>query len=131
MLSILRSGMAADHFARHVAHVVFGVRRAEDLFLLDELAALRAAVPDRLTVTVALSDEDVPAPLAAAHPGLAFARGLVHEVAVARLPDGLGDPADGVRAYLAGPAAMVQASVRLLLRRGRLSMADIRYDSFN
>jgi toluene monooxygenase electron transfer component len=36
-----------------------------------------------------------------------------------------------VRAYVAGPPPMVDASLRLLLREARLSPADIRYDKFS
>jgi toluene monooxygenase electron transfer component len=37
----------------------------------------------------------------------------------------------GIRAYVAGPPPMVDASLRLLLREARLSPADIRYDKFS
>ena len=131
MVAMLRSGIAADNFSGRSAHVFFGVRTARDVFFLDELSALRAGNRDRLTMTVALSDEDVPDWLAAAHPGLGFARGLVHEVAGARMRDRFGDLRADLRAYVAGPAPMVQASVRLLLRQGQLPAADIRYDAFS
>ena len=36
-----------------------------------------------------------------------------------------------VRAYVAGPPPMVDASLRLLLREARLPPADIRYDKFS
>jgi toluene monooxygenase electron transfer component len=36
-----------------------------------------------------------------------------------------------VRAYVAGPPPMVDASLRLLLREARLPLADIRYDKFS
>ena len=69
----------------------------------------------------------MPAALAAAYPELAFARGLVHEVAGARMAGRFA----GVRAYVAGPPPMVDASLRLLLREARLLPADIRYDKFS
>jgi len=69
----------------------------------------------------------VPVAVAAAYPGLVFARGLVHEVAGARMAGRFA----GVRAYVAGPPPMVDASLRLLLREARLSPADIRYDKFS
>ena len=78
-------------------------------------------------MTLALSDEDVPAPLAAAYPGFAFARGFIHAVAGERMKDRFAD----VRAYVAGPPPMVDASLRLLLREARLPAADIRYDKFS
>jgi toluene monooxygenase electron transfer component len=127
MMSILQCAGEAGHFAGWDGHVFFGVRSARDRFFLDELGALQARDPARLAVTIALSDEDVPASLPAAYPGLAFARGLVHAVAGERMRGRFAD----VRAYVAGPPPMVDASLRLLLREARLSPADIRYDKFS
>jgi toluene monooxygenase electron transfer component len=127
MMSILERAGEAGHFAGWDGHVYFGVRAARDGFFLDELQALQARHPARLAVTIALSDEDVPASLPAAYPGLAFARGLVHAVAGERMTGRF----VGVRAYVAGPPPMVDASLRLLLREARLSPADIRYDKFS
>jgi toluene monooxygenase electron transfer component len=127
MMSILRRAGEADHFAGWDGHVFFGVRSERDGFFLGELQALRARYPARLAITIALSDEDVPAALPAAYPELAFARGLVHAVAGERMTGRFAD----VRAYVAGPPPMVDASLRLLLREARLSPADIRYDKFS
>jgi len=127
MMSILRRASQEGHFAGRDGHVFFGVRSVRDRFFLEDLAALRARHPSRLAVTVALSDEDVPDSLPAAHPDLAFARGFVHAVAGERMKGRFTD----VRAYVAGPPPMVDASLRLLLREGRLSPADIRYDKFS
>ena len=127
MMSILKRAGDAAHFAEWDGHVFFGVRSERDGFFLGELQALQAQYPARLAVTVALSDEDVPESLPAAYPGLAFARGLVHAVAGARMTGRFA----GVRAYVAGPPPMVDASLRLLLREARLSPADIRYDKFS
>jgi toluene monooxygenase electron transfer component len=127
MMSILSLACQADHFVEREGHVFFGVRTARDGFFLDELEAFRARCPARLTVTVALSDEDVPDSLAARYPRFAFARGLVHAVAGERMRGRFAD----VRAYVAGPPPMVDASLRLLLREARLPPADIRYDKFS
>ena len=127
MMSILQRAGDSGHFDRWDGHVYFGVRSERDAFFLDELRALQARFPARLVVTIALSDEDVPPSLPAAHPGLAFARGLVHAVAGERMRGRIAD----VRAYVAGPPPMVDASLRLLLREARLSPADIRYDKFS
>jgi toluene monooxygenase electron transfer component len=126
MMSILACAGRAGHFADWDGHVFFGVRAERDGFFLDELGALRARYP-RLGVTVALSDEEVPASLPAAHPGLTFARGLVHAVAGERMRGRFAD----VRAYVAGPPPMVDACLRLLLREARLAPVDIRYDKFS
>jgi toluene monooxygenase electron transfer component len=127
MMSILSLACQEGHFAAWDGHVFFGVRTPRDAFFLDGLEAFRARYPDRLAVTVALSDEDVPASLSAAYPGFAFARGFVHAVAGERMKDRFAE----VRAYVAGPPPMVDASLRLLLREARLPPADIRYDKFS
>jgi toluene monooxygenase electron transfer component len=127
MMSILSLACQESHFVARDGHVFFGIRTARDAFFLDELEAFRASYPDRLTVTVALSDEDVPDALSAAYPGFAFARGFVHAVAGERMKGRFGE----VRAYVAGPPPMVDASLRLLLREARLPPADIRYDKFS
>jgi toluene monooxygenase electron transfer component len=127
MMSILARGCRDAHFAAWDGHVFFGVRGARDCFFLDELEALRAHHPERLSVTVALSDEDVPPSLPAAYPAFGFGRGFVHAVAGERLKGRFAD----VRAYVAGPPPMVDASLRLLLREARLKPDDIRYDKFS
>jgi len=127
MMSILSRACREAHFAGWDGHVFFGVRTARDGFFLDELEAFRRRFPARLAVTVALSDEDVPPALAAAYPAFAFARGFVHAVAGERMKGRYAD----VRAYVAGPPPMVDASLRLLLREARLSPTDIRYDKFS
>jgi toluene monooxygenase electron transfer component len=127
MMAILGRAGEAGHFADWDGHVYFGVRSERDGFFLAELAALQARHAPRLSVTVALSDEDVPGSLPAAYPGLAFARGLVHAVAGERMQGRYAQ----VRAYVAGPPPMVDACLRLLLREARLAPADIRYDKFS
>jgi toluene monooxygenase electron transfer component len=127
MMSILSRACGADYFAERDGHVFFGVRTARDHFFLDELEAFRRRCPARLAVTVALSDEDVPDALVAAYPGFTFARGFVHAVAGEAMKGRYAD----VRAWVAGPPPMVDASLRLLLREARLSPADIRYDKFS
>ena len=61
---------------------------------------------------------------------VAFLYGLrliVHAVAGEQMQGRFAD----VRAYVAGPPPMVDASLRLLLREARLPPADIRYDKFS
>ena len=127
MMSILALACEAGHFDAWDGHVFFGVRTERDAFFLAELEAFRARYPARLAITIALSDEDVPASLASAYPGFAFARGFVHAVAAESMKGRFA----AVRAYVAGPPPMVDASLRLLLREARLPPADIRYDKFS
>jgi toluene monooxygenase electron transfer component len=127
MMSILSHACQEAHFEGWDGHVFFGVRTARDGFFLDELEALRARGRDRLAITVALSDEDVPESLSAAYPAFTFARGMVHAVVGEHMKGRFAE----VRAYVAGPPPMVDASLRLLLREARLPPADIRYDKFS
>ena len=127
MMSILARACRGGYFTRHRGELFFGVRTARDLFFVDELAAFRATAPDALRVTLALSDEDVDAGLAAAHPEFAFARGFVHAVA----GEAMKSRYQNVRAYAAGPPPMVNATLRMLLLEGKLRSADIRYDKFS
>jgi toluene monooxygenase electron transfer component len=127
MMSILSRACAEGYFATYDGHVFFGVRTERDVFFLDELEAFRAKFPERLRITVALSDEDVPAVLPRRYPSFLFARGFVHAAAA----EGMKDRLANLRAYAAGPPPMVEATLRWLLREVRLSPADIRYDKFS
>jgi toluene monooxygenase electron transfer component len=127
MMSILARASQDRYFERGDGDLFFGVRTARDVFFLDELAALQAGIPERLRITVALSDEDVDPALPAAYRGFAFARGLVHVVAGQVMKGRFGD----LRAYAAGPPPMVDATLRMLLLEGRLTPDRIRYDKFS
>jgi toluene monooxygenase electron transfer component len=98
-----------------------------DAFFLDELSAFQRDFPERLAITVALSDEDVPAAAASKYPALRFDRGLVHEVAKKTMQGRFQE----VRAYLAGPPPAVDASIRFLLLEAKLTADNIRYDKFS
>ena len=63
----------------------------------------------------------------AAHPGLTFEHGLVHEVA----GQAMQGKYQNVRAYLAGPPPAVDASIRMLLLQAKLPADHIRYDKFS
>ena len=78
-------------------------------------------------MTVALSDEDVPAAASQGHPTLRFARGMVHEVA----KQAMQGKYQNVRAYLAGPPPAVDSAIRFLLLEARLTADNIRYDKFS
>jgi toluene monooxygenase electron transfer component len=126
MMSILAHGVRDGYFAHHSGNVYFGVRTLRDLFYADELAAFAAAAPGRLTVTIALSDEDPPTSL----PGgghLHFDRGFVHEVAIR----GMTGRYDNVVAFVAGPTPMVDGALKALVTEARLPSKFIRYDKFS
>jgi toluene monooxygenase electron transfer component len=127
MMSILARACQERYFEQYQGHVYFGVRTMRDAFYLDELSAFRAGFPDRLAVTIALSDESVPASAAAEHPLLRFERGFVHEVAKREMAGKY----QNVRAYLAGPPPAVDAAIRVLLLEAKLTADNIRYDKFS
>lgn len=127
MMSILERASQEHYFEQFEGHVFFGVRTIEDAFYLDELADYRARFPQKLHVTVAFSDADVPASLVQQYRELAFDRGLVHEVAACRMKGKY----HNVRAYLAGPPAAVDAAIRVLLLDAKLTTDNIRYDKFS
>jgi toluene monooxygenase electron transfer component len=127
MMAILARARQERYFAHYRGDVFFGVRTMADAFYLEELAAFRRDSPERLAITVALSDEDVPASAAREHPLLRFERGLVHEVAKRAMQERYQD----LRAYLAGPPAAVDAAIRFLLLEAKLTADNIRYDKFS
>lgn len=95
--------------------LVFGARRPADLYLLEELERLVAALPG-LTFVPTLSEPD-----GAVWHG---ERGLVTEV-IARRYTSL----DGYDAYLAGPPAMIEATIPLLTGLG-VRPANVHFDAF-
>jgi toluene monooxygenase electron transfer component len=127
IMSILSRARQERYFDQFDGHVFFGVRTYRDAFYLAELSELARAFPDRLRVTIALSDEAVPAEASQRHPALHFEQGMVHEVA-GRAMQG---KYQNVRAYLAGPPPAVDASIRVLLLQAKLPADHIRYDKFS
>ena len=127
MMSILQRAAGSRYFDRFRGWVFFGVRTLHDAFFLEELSAFRREFPDRLQITMALSDEDPPAAAARDWPALGIARGLVHEVAKRSMAGKYQD----LRAYVAGPPPAVDAAIRVLLLEAKLTTDNIRYDKFS
>lgn len=124
MMSILARAAEANYFARHDGWVFFGVRTLRDAFFLQELSHFKK---DKVQITVALSDEEVPPSASKEWPSLHFARGMVHEVAKREMAGKY----QNVRAYVAGPPPAVDAAIRVLLLDARLTTDNIRYDKFS
>lgn len=127
IMSILARASQERYFEQYIGDVYFGVRSLKDAFYLYELSAFRKDVPKNLTITVALSDEDVPANVGERYPLLRFERGFVHEVAKREMAGKY----QNVRAYLAGPPPAVDAAIRVLLLEAKLTADNIRYDKFS
>lgn len=128
MMSILRLASRNGYFENHRGHVFFGVRTMQDTFFLDELSKFRALTPERLEITVALSDEAAPDQRATDYPELRYASGFVHQVAAQQVSGGL---ASATTAFVAGPPPMVDGALRMLILEARLPAEDIRYDKFS
>ena len=127
MMSILERASQERYFDQFNGYVFFGVRTMNDAFYLEELAAYRREFPQRLRVTVALSDEPVPENARDRHPELDFDHGFVHEVAARHMKGRY----QNLRAYLAGPPPAVDAAIRVLLLEAKLTADQIRYDKFS
>lgn len=125
-LSILDWAVHSGHLERHCIDLVCGLRTSDCPEVLDRLNAVLAAYSERLRIVVALSDPAA-APPVDAPAGLRFEEGFAHDVAARMLPP----PEWRERAvFVAGPQPMVEATLRMLVLKARLSPASIRYDSF-
>jgi len=127
MMSILARASRDRYFDRHDGWLFFGVRTLADAFFLQQLSEFRRQHRERLGITVALSDEDVPQAAKRDWPDLEFARGFVHEVA----KRSMAGKYQNVRAYVAGPPPAVDAAIRVLLLEAKLTTDNIRYDKFS
>lgn len=127
MMSILSRGLQERYFDQYKGYVFFGVRTLRDAFFLEELTQFRKAFPSSLQVTVALSDEDVPASSKQQYPELEFDRGFVHEVAARHMKGKY----QNIRAYLAGPPPAVDGAIRMLIVEAKLTTDNIKYDKFS
>lgn len=103
ILSILR-GMAQAGM-RNPVHLYFGVRAARDIYGLDELQSLRAALPN-LSVQIVVASGAAPN---------GYRAGVVTE---AINQDWREQDMGGWRAYLAGSPVMVEAAAMLLRGKG-------------
>ena len=125
MMSILECAVLEDHFRTHKGAVFFGVITLADTFYLDQLSRYAAASHGNLDITVALSDEPVPAPAHGEFPILKLAEGMVHDVAAKAMA---GRDRNALT-YIAGPPIMVDSTIRSLIAGGT-AIRDIRYDKF-
>ena len=126
IMSILSRAAQDGYFSQYTGDVFFGVRSMTDAFFLKELSDFRDQCGEKLNITIALSEEDVPGTVRTDFPLLAFDKGYVHDVA-SRIME---DRYQNVRAYLAGPPPVVNGSIGMLLR-ARVTTDNIRYDKFS
>ena len=124
IMSVLDRAISVNHFENHRLFMVFGVRRREDFFFLDELKRIKESAPDNVSIHLAVSEEEASEELDD-YRDFPLHHGFVHDVAE-RLGDGM---FDNRLAFLGGPPAMLTGSLALLLGAG-LPVTDIRYDRF-
>ncbi|GAW37057.1 ferredoxin--NAD(P)(+) reductase CarAd [Roseovarius sp. A-2] len=127
MRAIIERGVEDGYFMQYRGALFFGVRTPKDAFWLEELDALSGKGGNKLSITIAYSNEGVDPAQQERFPNLGFAEGFVHEIAAA----GLKGRFNNLRAYLAGPPPAVDAAQRMLLVEGKMSPANIRYDKFS
>jgi toluene monooxygenase electron transfer component len=127
MMSILAHADSIGHFLQMNGYLFFGVRSLRDAFFLDRLSSLARSSRGALEITLCLSDEPVPDTAPRQYPGLSFADGLVHDVALRQMAGRLAD----VHAFLAGPPPAVDAAMRGLILKGKLSPKSISFDKFS
>lgn len=126
-LSVLDWAVASGHLERHRLHLLCGLRTSHCPPIIDRLAAAAARHGDRLSIVVALSDEDSRSVvLQGAAALLEFESGMAHEVAQRCFEGQWKDCA----VFVAGPPPMVQSTLRMLITKARLKPGGIRYDSF-
>lgn len=127
IMSILSRAVQTDFTSKHKIYMFFGVRTAEDAFYLNELTEFKESAPADLHVNVALSEGEVPDSLRQDYPLLEFASGRATDVA-RRLMEGC---FSNLHAYLAGPPAAVDASIKMLLLEAKVPGQNIHYDKFS
>lgn len=127
MMAILAHGCEANFFAERKGQLFFGVRTLKDAFFMEELAGFVSQFPDKLEVTIALSDEDVPTEPVPCGGRLRFSTGFVHTVA----SESIEGPCENSVAFVAGPPPMVDGALRMLIMQARLPAQFIRYDKFS
>lgn len=102
VLSIVRGAIAAG--MHNPIHLYFGVRSRQDVYGMEQLAALQRAHPDlRLQVVLSAGDVD--------HPHLRT--GLITDAIASDIAD-----LTGWRAYICGAPPMVEAMSKLVKQRG-------------
>ncbi len=126
IMSILAQARRVDHFSRHRLFMVFGARRIEEFFFLDELADLAGTNPDHIQIHLAVSEGEAAGDVSKELRGLSVHYGFVHDVAKSLSQTG---EFDGALAFLGGPPPMLNSCLALLLDAG-LPVPDIRYDRF-
>ncbi len=120
VLSILRGAVRAPELAGRAIHLFYGARGPQDL-CLDEILQAEPALRERVTVHVAISDDDAPG--ADQWRG---ERGFVHELVLKVL----GDTIPQFDFYFCGPPPMTDAVQRMLMFDFKVPADQLHFDRF-
>lgn len=131
MMAILQHADQSGYLNRRRIELIFGVKSALDVFYLAELGNLAEKYPDKLLVTIALSEPDNQSEFnrltdtVSQHENLKIVQnGFVHEhIDVSRT-------STNTMAFIAGPPPMVDASIGELIAVCEFDVNRIRYDKF-
>jgi toluene monooxygenase electron transfer component len=126
-LSILARAEGEGYLGRARARLFFGVRTMQDAAALEQLSLWRERFGEAFEAIVALSDAPAGPAERARWPALCFEDGMVHEALGRNLAGGC----NNTMAFLAGPPPMVDATMRVVMLKGRLPPARIRFDRFS
>ena len=129
MMAMLEHADKIGYMQANTVELIFGVRSEDDIFFMQSLREYATRHPDKLQITVALSDvetgsdthnlaeTDLPE-------NLKIECGFVHE----HIDDSRTN--ENTMAFIAGPPPMVDASIRELIAACELNVERIRYDKF-
>lgn len=126
-LSILPAAIARRARGNARTSIYFGINSEKCDWILRRLEALSAASPEKIDVHVSFPEKAEIDMEAIGKYDLNFYRGLVPDIAV----KGMSDRSLKPLTFIAGPPAMVDATIRGLLSKLRLSPRQIRYDKFS
>ena len=126
MMSILSRATQENYFADKKGYVFFGVRTLADCFYLSEFSRNLSMAHGNLSITLAISDEEVRSPDHPGHPGIQVEGGMVHEVCARAMKGRY----DNLMSFIAGPPPMVEGALRTLIIEGKMTPDRIRYDKF-
>ncbi len=125
IMSILAQARRVDHFSRHRLFMVFGARRIEEFFFLDELADLARTHPDHIQIHLAVSEGEAAGDSSKDVRGYPYTTDLFMTWRKTCL-----SPVNSTgTAFLGGPPPMLNSCLALLLDAG-VPVSDIRYDRF-
>ena len=126
MMSILSRATQENYFAGNKGYVFFGMCTLADGFYLSDFSRMLAMAHGNLTITLAISDEEVQSPDHPDHPGIQVMGGMVHEVCAREMKGRY----DNLMSFIAGPPPMVDGALRALIIEGKMTPDRIRYDKF-